>query len=224
MASHDHAHSTDAACDHDHGRHGHSHDLDLDGAPAGFRRVVWLIMILNAAMFVIEVFAGGLSGSMSLQADALDFAADTVTYGLSLFALSQSARFKSHAALIKGASLGLMGAYVLAAALWRAFVAGTPDAVTMGGVGLLALAVNCTAAVLLLKFREGDANIRSVWLCSRNDALGNVAVLAAAAVVALTHTRWADLGVAVIMAGLFTTSSWKITRQALGELRAAPSH
>src|SRR5205809_436873 len=131
MAHHDHAHETSDPCAHGDGGHCHNHDLDLDGAPAGFRRVVWLIMILNAAMFLVEVFAGSLSGSMSLQADALDFAADTVTYGLSLFALSQSARFKSNAALIKGASLGVMGAYVLAAALWRAFVAGTPDAVTM---------------------------------------------------------------------------------------------
>ena len=189
-----------------------------NGSPA-FRRAVWIVLGLNAGMFGLEVVQGQLAGSMALQADALDFAGDAATYGLSLFALSQSLAFRSKAALVKGVSLGLMGVYVLAAALWRTFVAGTPDAVTMGWVGVLALSANVISALLLLRFRDGDANVRSVWLCSRNDAIGNVAVLCAAGIVAYTGTKWADLAVAAIMASLFLSTATSIIRQARGELR-----
>jgi cation diffusion facilitator family transporter len=192
----------------------------VETGSAAFRRAVWVVLGLNAAMFVVEALAGQIAGSMALQADALDFAGDTATYGISLFALSRSGVFRARTAQLKGLSLGLMGAYVLGASLWRTFVAGAPDAVTMGWVGVAALATNVTAALLLLRFRDGDANIRSVWLCSRNDALGNVAVLGAAGVVALTHTKWADLAVAAVMASLFLSTAWQITRQARGELRA----
>jgi cation diffusion facilitator family transporter len=188
------------------------------GSPA-FRRAVWVVLTLNAAMFVLEVLAGQLAGSMALQADALDFAGDTATYGISLLALGFTAAGRARVALLKGASLAAMGAYVLAASLWRTFVDGAPDAVTMGWVGALALAVNVTAALLLLRFRDGDANVRSVWLCSRNDAIGNLGVLAAAGVVHLTGTKWADLVVASLMAALFVSTSWQVTRQARGELR-----
>lgn len=189
------------------------------GSPA-FRRAVWVVLVLNASMFVVEVLAGQLAGSMALQADALDFAGDSATYGLSLFALTQSLAFRSKAALVKGVSLGLMGVYVLVAALWRTFVDGAPDAVTMGWVGALALSANVVSALLLLRFRDGDANVRSVWLCSRNDAIGNVAVLCAAGIVAYTGTKWADLAVAAIMASLFLSTAASIIRQARGELRA----
>ena len=189
------------------------------GSPA-FRRAVWIVMILNGGMFALEVFAGQLAGSMSLQADALDFAGDTATYAISLFALGYGGAFRARTALFKGATLSLMGAYVLGAALWRTFIAGVPDAMTMSWVAALALAVNATAALLLLRFRDGDANIRSVWLCSRNDALGNIAVLCASGVVAWTATKWADLAVAVVMAALFLSTAWQITQQARGELRA----
>lgn len=188
------------------------------GSPA-FRRAVWVVLVLNASMFVVEVLAGQLAGSMALQADALDFAGDTATYGVSLLALGFTAAGRARVALVKGASLAAMGAYVLAASLWRTFVEGAPDAVTMGWVGALALAVNVTAALLLMRFRDGDANVRSVWLCSRNDAIGNVAVLGAAGVVYLTQTRWADLAVASLMALLFVNTAWQVTRQARGELR-----
>jgi Co/Zn/Cd efflux system component len=189
------------------------------GSPA-FRRAVWIVLALNAGMFLLEAVQGQLAGSMALQADALDFAGDSATYGLSLFALGQSLAFRSKAALAKGVSLGLMGAYVLGASLWRTFVEGAPDAVTMGWVGALALTANVTAALLLLRFRDGDANVRSVWLCSRNDAIGNVAVLCAAGIVAVTATRWADLAVAAIMAGLFLSTAWQVIGQARAELAA----
>lgn len=190
-----------------------------NGSPA-FRRAVWIVLGLNAGMFALEVVQGQLAGSMALQADALDFAGDSATYGLSLFALTQSLEFRSKAALVKGVSLGLMGVYLLVAALWRTFVDGAPDAVTMGCVGALALSANVVSALLLLRFRDGDANVRSVWLCSRNDAIGNIAVLCAAGVVAYTGTKWADLAVAAIMASLFLSTAASIIRQARGELRA----
>ncbi len=189
------------------------------GSPA-FRRAVWIVLFLNAGMFLLEVFAGQLAGSMALQADALDFAGDSATYAISLFALGYGAVFRARTALFKGATLGLMGVYVLGASLWRTFVEGAPDAMTMGWVATLGLAVNVTAALLLLRFRDGDANVRSVWLCSRNDAIGNVAVICAAGVVAYTATKWADLAVAAIMASLFLSTAWQITRQAKGELAA----
>lgn len=193
----------------------------FEGASAGFRRVLWIVVALNAAMFVIELIAGQLAGSMALQADALDFAGDTATYGITLLVLGRSDRVRANAALFKGFSLVAMALYVLAASAWRTFIVGAPEAITMGVVGAMALAVNVAAALLLLRYREGDANVRSVWLCSRNDALGNLAVLGAAGLTALTQTRWADLGVAVLMASLFLTSAVQIIRQARQELRAA---
>ncbi|NEX91147.1 cation transporter [Caulobacter sp. 17J65-9] len=191
----------------------------FDGTSRAFRGVLWLVVGMNAAMFAVEAVAGQLAGSMALQADALDFAGDTATYGLTLLAIGRALQFRAKAALFKGVTLAVMGIYVLGASLWRTFVEGAPEAVTMGVVGAMALAVNVAAAVMLARWRDGDANVRSVWLCSRNDAIGNVAVLAAAGVVAWTGTKWADLAVATVMAGLFLQSAVLITRQASDELR-----
>ncbi len=191
----------------------------FDGASPAYKRVLWIVIALNAAMFLVEIVAGQVAGSMALQADALDFLADSLTYGITLAVLGMSLRMRAGAALAKGISLSVMGAYVLGASLWRTFLEGTPEAIAMGAVGAAALAVNVIAALLLLRYRDGDANVRSVWLCSRNDAIGNVAVLAAAGIVAVTGTKWADLGVAAIMAGLFLTSSMRIIRQAMAELK-----
>jgi Co/Zn/Cd efflux system component len=191
----------------------------FEGASPRYRRILWLVIALNALMFGVEAVAGALSGSMSLQADAMDFAADAATYGLTLYMIGRPDRWRATAALIKAGSLALMGSYVLAATLYRVFVLGVPEPLVMGAVGAAALAVNVTAALLLYRFREGDANVRSVWLCSRNDAIGNVAVMLAALGVFGTGTAWPDLSVAAIMAGLFLYSSVSILRQSLGELR-----
>ncbi|GAA0535273.1 cation diffusion facilitator family transporter [Rhizomicrobium palustre] len=190
---------------------------NVETGSVAFRRTVWIVLVLNAAMFLIEIIAGRLSGSLSLQSDALDFAGDTATYAISLAVIGHSMKIRARAALLKGAVLGGFAIFVLASAVWRTFVSGVPEAATMGAVGALALAVNVTAALLLLRFRNGDANVRSVWLCSRNDALGNIAVLAAAAIVSLTGTKWADLGVAALMASLFLSTSTQIVRQAWRE-------
>lgn len=187
------------------------------GSPA-FRRTVWIVLALNAAMFVVEMIAGQMAGSLSLQSDALDFAGDTATYAISLAVIGQAVQVRARAALLKGVVLGGFAVFVLASALWRTFVAGVPEAETMGVVGAMALSVNVTAALLLLRFRDGDANVRSVWLCSRNDALGNIAVLIAAGLVAVTGTKWADLAVATIMASLFLSTATQIVRQARREM------
>lgn len=199
----------------------HDGTARFEGASPRYRRVLWIVIALNALMFAVEATAGALAGSMALQADAMDFAADAATYGLTLYMIGKPDRWRAGAALIKGASLALMGSFVLGATLWRVFVTGAPEPIVMGAVGVAALAVNVTAALLLFRFRDGDANVRSVWLCSRNDAIGNVAVMLAALGVFGTGAAWPDLAVAAIMAGLFLYSAVTILRQSLGELRRA---
>lgn len=196
-------------------------DLKFDGVSKGFKRALWIVIAINAAMFAVEMAAGTLAGSQALKADALDFLGDTLTYALTLYVIGMSLRVRAGAALLKGLSLAVMACWVFGATVYQVFVLGVPDAPVMGAIGFLALAANLASVLVLLRYRDGDANVRSVWLCSRNDAIGNIAVMAAAAGVALTGTAWPDLVVAALMAGLFLWSAVQITRQALGEQRAA---
>ena len=193
--------------------------ITFDGASAAYKRVLWIVIAINAVMFVVELTAGLASQSMALRADALDFLGDSVTYALSLYVIGKSARLRASAALFKGLSLAVMGSWVLIMTLYRVLYLGQPDEMIMGSVGTLAFVANVTSALLLLRFRNGDANVRSVWLCSRNDAIGNVAVVIAAATVFWTGTGWPDVIVAGIMAGLFLWSAIQIIRQSLGEIR-----
>src|SRR5689334_18593049 len=182
-----------------------------------YQRVLWVVIALNAAMFVVEMAAGQAASSQALKADALDFLADALTYGLSLAVIGQSLRRRSQAAMLKGVSLSAMGLWVLGSTAWQVLVLGMPSAEIMGGIAVLALATNLASVLLLLRWRDGDANVRSVWLCSRNDAIGNVAVMLAALGVWGSGSGWPDIAVAAVMAGLFLTSSVKILRQAWGE-------
>jgi Co/Zn/Cd efflux system component len=161
------------------------------------------------------------SSSRALQADALDFLGDTFTYGMSLAVIDSALRSRAWAAFIKGVNLTLMGLWVLGATAYYVLVVGAPRAEVMGAVGFLALAANVTSVLILIRYKEGDANVRSVWLCSRNDAIGNVAVMFAAVGVGITATRWPDLIVAALMAGVFVTSSVQILRQSVSELRGS---
>lgn len=195
------------------------HNVSFDGSSPAYRRVLWIVIAINAVMFVVEMSAGAASGSKALQADALDFLGDTLTYGISLYVIGKSMRMRATAALMKGVSLALMGVGVLGWTIYQTFVLGVPDVMVMSGVAFLAFAANVVSALLLLRFRDGDSNVRSVWLCSRNDAIGNLAVIAAAGVVMLTGSAWPDLIVAAAMAALFLQSSVKIIRQATTELR-----
>jgi cation diffusion facilitator family transporter len=195
--------------------------VTFEGLSADYKRRLWLVIAINAAMFLVEIAAGALAGSRALQADALDFAGDAATYGISLAVIGASIRTRSIAAFAKGLSLTILGLWVLGSTLYHVLILGIPRAEIMGVVGFLALAANVASVLILMRYREGDANVRSVWLCSRNDAIGNVAVMIAALGVWATASRWPDLIVAAGMAGLFLSSSLQILRQSLREMRAA---
>jgi Co/Zn/Cd efflux system component len=203
--------------DHDHHDHAHTHGSAQDPR---YRRVLWIALVLNAAMFAIEIGAGLQSDSVSLLADAVDFFGDAVNYGLSLAVLGMALTWRAKAAALKGVSMGLFGLWVLGAAGWNLWHGVVPEARTMGIVGTLALLVNVGVAVLLYAWREGDANMRSVWLCTRNDALSNLAVLAAALGVFGTGQGWPDLAVAAVMGMLALSSSTVVLRRARTELRS----
>jgi Co/Zn/Cd efflux system component len=201
-----------AACGHDH--------APFDGMSETYKRRLWMVIAINAAMFAVEMTAGQLARSQALQADALDFFADAVTYGISLAVIGASLKTRSLAAAGKGLSLFLMGLWVFGSTVWQVFQGGVPEAPVMGLIGFLALAANVASVLLLMSYKDGDANVRSVWLCSRNDAIGNVIVMIAAVGVWGTATAWPDLIVAGIMAGLFLNSSIQILSQSFREWRA----
>jgi len=207
---HNHAHGQ--ACSHDHGG---------NSADPRYRRVLWAALVVNAAMFLIEIGAGMQSGSVSLLADSIDFLGDAANYAVSLLVLSMALAWRARAALLKGASMLLFGLFVAGRALWSLANGVPPEAATMGIVGTLALLANVGVAVALYAWRDGDANMRSVWLCTRNDALGNLAVLAAAAGVFGTGSAWPDLAVAGVMAALAVWGGASVVRQARGELGAS---
>ncbi|MCL4138587.1 UNVERIFIED_CONTAM: hypothetical protein GTU68_019017 [Idotea baltica] len=175
-------------------------------------------------MFVIEMLAGISSGSQALKADALDFAGDTATYTLSLFVIGMSLRVRARASLVKGASLAVIAFIILATTLMRFLSGEPPTAQTMGLIGGLALLANLTSVFILMRWRDGDSNVRSVWLCSRNDSIGNIGVMAAGGLVAVTGAAWPDLVVAALLASLFLKSAAAITWQALGELNSETEH
>lgn len=193
-------------------------EVGFDGLSAGFRRALLVVIAINAVMFLVETSSGYYATSMALRADALDFLGDTLTYGMTLLVIGQPLRRRAAAAMLKGASLALMGLWVFAATLYQALVLDQPNALVMGSVGILALAANLTSVLLLLRWRDGDANVRSVWLCSRNDAIANAAVILAAAGVFSTQSAVPDLIVAGLIASLFLYSSIRIVTLARREL------
>ena len=186
---------------------------------AAYRRVLWVVLGINAAMFLVEVGAGLAAGSASLQADALDFLGDAANYAISLFVVGMALRYRASAALAKGTTMGLFGLWVVGTVLWHAWHSTLPSAFTMGAVGVTALVANASSFGLLWRHRHGDANMRSAWICTRNDVLGNLAVLLAAAGVFGTGTGWPDVIVAAIMAALAIQGAATVIRQSLGELR-----
>lgn len=185
----------------------------FDGTSPEYKRALWWVIAINFSMFLLEIGASFSAHSQALQADALDFLGDSATYALSLLVIGHSLSTRNRVALFKAFSLFCMGLGVFGMTLYRVYVMETPEALTMGAVGMLAFTANIASVVILLRFREGDANVRSVWLCSRNDAIGNLAVVLAAAGVWQSDSAWPDLLVASIMAGLFTWSALQITLQ-----------
>jgi Co/Zn/Cd efflux system component len=196
---------------------GHDHSASFEGLSDDYKRRLMLVTAINIGMFILEMGAGQLSGSQALKADALDFAADGATYALSFWVIGRPQRVRTGAAFIKGLSLFAMGVWIAVTTLYQFFVLGVPAAEVMGLIGFLALGANLLSVYLLFAYKDGDANIRSVWLCSRNDAIGNVAVMVAAVLVAFMNSGVPDLIVAGIMSALFLTSSYQILRQGWAE-------
>ncbi|MEJ2742164.1 MAG: cation transporter [Gammaproteobacteria bacterium] len=197
---------------------GCGHNITFDGTSQQYKTVLWIVIAINITMFFVEMGASIPSESLALRADALDFFGDSLTYSITLIAIGHAVHWRASAALFKGMTLAAMGLWVLGSTIYRVFVLQQPNEFIMSTIALLAFSANVASALLLLKYRNGDANVRSVWLCSRNDAIGNLAVLAAAGCIYLTQTPWPDLMVAFLMATLFLHSAFLITRQASQEL------
>lgn len=190
---------------------------------ARYRKILWIALLVNAGMFFVEIGAGLQAGSLALLADAVDFAGDALNYGVSLAVLASALAWRARAAILKAVSMMAFGVYVLGAALWSLWHGEVPQAMTMGVVAVLALLANVGVAWMLYAFREGDSNMRSVWLCSRNDAISNIAVLLAAVGVFGTGSAWPDLLVASLMAGLALHGGWSVLLQARAEIGQARS-
>src|SRR5438477_684207 len=194
-------------------------DLGSKKQDRAYRRVLVIILVINAVMFGVEVIAGVAAGSASLQADALDFLGDAANYAISLLVVGMALRYRASAALAKGVTMAAFGVWVLGTVVWHSVQGTLPNAFAMGSVGAAALTANAASFGLLWAYRRGDANMRSAWICTRNDVLGNLAVLLAAAGVFGTGTGWPDVIVAAIMAVLAIQGAAIVIRQAVGELR-----
>jgi cation diffusion facilitator family transporter len=194
---------------------------DLAHITPAYKRALWIVVGLNVGYGLVEMVGGFISGSQALKADALDFLGDGLISLLGLLAIGWSLAWRARSALIQGLFLAALGVGVLATTGYRVLVLYQPEAELMGLFGIVALAVNVAAAAVLIPHRTGDANVRAVWLFSRNDAIGNAAVVVAAGLVWWTGTPWPDLAVAVVIAGLFLQSAWSIIRDARRDLAEA---
>lgn len=199
-------------------------DACCDGcgsAPSTFRPILWVALAINAVMFLVEMGAGIAAGSNALQADALDFLGDAANFTVSLAVAGLALTWRARAALVKGSTMGVFGLWIIGSAIWHSLAGTVPPPETMGIIGAVAIAANGSVAFMLYRFRAGEANMRSVWICARNDVIGNLAVLLAALGVFETGQRWPDTVVALLMAGLALSGAWQVNRQAIGELHAA---
>jgi Co/Zn/Cd efflux system component len=193
-------------------------DSDEHNWNCKYRKILWIVLLINLGMFILEIFSGLISGSQSLLADSLDFFSDAANYGISLYVLSKSITLRAKASLIKGYSMGVFGIFVAVSTIYKVFFAVTPKAEIIGAVGFIALASNLFSAFLLYKYRKGDSNRASVWICSRNDAIANIAVIFAGIGVWVTSTKWPDLIVAFIIASISLNGARHIIRKAKKEL------
>lgn len=193
----------------------------FDGASPIYRRVLLAVIVINVLGFVVVAIGSWWSGSASLAANTLDFAADAATYSLSLWAIGKSVEVRSNAAFIKSASLAVMALGIFGLALWRAVLGTAPEGGVITGLGLFGAGANIVAALLLVRYREGDANVRSVWVCTRNDLVQCLAVAATGLIVTVSGSLWPDLIVGLLLAALFLKSAWQIACQARDERREA---
>lgn len=198
-----------------------SDNVKFEGLSPAYKRILWVVITINAVMFVVEFGASFLADSQALQADALDFLGDTLTYTITFLVIGHTAKWRAGAALFKGFTLLLMGLWVIGSTLYSTFYIQQPIESIMGSVAISAFLANVISALLLMKYRDGDANIRSVWLCSRNDAINNLMVVLAAGIVYLTNSHWPDLIAAFLMSVLFLHSASLILKQAWNEWKNA---
>jgi Co/Zn/Cd efflux system component len=198
------------------------HDCSAPQTDNRYRRILRAALALNVAMFGVEIVASIIAGSVSLRADALDFLGDAANYAVALVVVGMALHWRARAALLKGGIMGLFGLWVAASTVHHAITETVPHAEMMGGIGLLALAVNLAAADLLYRYRVADSQAMSVWLCTRNDCIANIAVIAAGAGVWASGTPWPDIAVAAIIAYLGLSSALRVIRQARSELRGHP--
>lgn len=218
--SQDHDHGHDHGDGHPHGAHCHHHDHDAPVVDPAYRRVLWGVMLINAVMFAVEITAGVGSQSKALLADALDFAGDAVNIAISLFVLNASLATRAKTSLLKAGSMLLFSLWIMGATLWQVWQGDVPKAEVMGLISLLAVAANLASAAWLYRFREGDSNMMSVWLCARNDAVGNLMVLAAAVGVWLTRNTLPDAIVALVMVAMGLQAASQIAGRAMAELKS----
>jgi Co/Zn/Cd efflux system component len=198
-------------------------NLDRNRGSQTYRRVLWVVLGINAVMFLAEIGAGLAAGSASLQADALDFLGDAANYAISLLVVGMALRHRASAAFAKGVTMGAFGLWVIGMVIWHVVHGTLPSAFAMGAVGAAALAANVASFGLLWAYRKGDANMRSAWICTRNDVLGNLAVLLAALGVFGTGTGWPDVIVAALMASLALQGAFVVVRQSTTEMKAQPA-
>ena len=196
---------------------------DHNPEPSTSRLILWIALAINAAMFAVEIVAGVVAGSVSLHADALDFLGDSFNYAISLAVFGLALTWRARAAMFKGVTMAVLGLWVIGEVVWQIVSGRVPEPFVMGVVGAAALLANAGVAVMLYRFRSAESNLRSAWICSRNDVLGNLAVLLAAAGVLGTGTLWPDVIVATLMASLAIQGSWTVIRQSLGELNDGAS-
>ena len=196
-----------------------SHEPVAPKPNSKFRTALWIALVINLAMFFVELIGGAYAHSSALWADSLDFFGDALNYGISLAVLGASLYWRATVALVKGATMAVFGLVVIGKTAYAYTQGIPPEAITMGAIGVLALIANVIAAVVLYAFRDGDSNMQSVWLCSRNDAIGNVAVILAAVGVFGTSSLIPDLLVALVMATLGLTAGYQVIQKAMQERR-----
>ena len=196
---------------------------DLSHITPAYRKALWMVVLLNIGYGIAEMVGGFLADSQALKADALDFLGDGSITFLGLLAIGWSLKLRASSALIQGIFLGAMGISILAYTVYRTQVLHIPESGMMGVFGVIALLINIAAVVVLLPHRKGDANVRTVWLFSRNDALGNILVVVAAGLVFLTDTSWPDLIAAGMIAVIFLQSSWSIVKEARNDIKKSRS-
>ena len=199
----------------------HEDCVSLELASRQERRILVIVLLINAGMFVAEFSAGLVSGSTALLADSLDMLADALIYAMGLFALGRAAHWRARSALTSGVFQLLLGIGVAVEAVWKTLADGLPDAATMGLFGVIALVANTTCFLLLARFRDGDINLRATWICSRNDMIGNLGVLVAAVMVTGLKSPVPDIVIGLLIAALVIRSAWRIAMEARAQLRAA---